>query len=309
MRTRSDPAIEHLSLTPLFGEPVVSQRLLPPHHPGQANYVWEVFTPTGRVAVRSPRSITVPDEDFGQGVLRLFDAQSAHVERIGVINRCLQPVSAYPLPRVIRPERFDGRDFTIMEWMPGDPLRRFDDLSPTELGRLGHHIASLHNQRFPVFGSPLAMKDVKHGRPLDQFVSAAHSVARWVVQRYYNDDERAWRWLEMIRPLWDLLPSPSYAVPVMIDMDPTQFLADRGTITALVDTELYVLAPPELELAGLEMLLTPAAADSFREGYRAVAPMPAFSAYRAPFRMLLRLLSFQGPVDWDEWMNWRCAWE
>ena len=39
-------------------------------------------------------------------------------------------------------------------------------------------------------------------------------------------------------------------------MDPTQFLSDGTTITGLVDTEAYAIAPREFEFIGLEYVLT-----------------------------------------------------
>ena len=39
-------------------------------------------------------------------------------------------------------------------------------------------------------------------------------------------------------------------------MDPTQFLSDGSTITSLVDTEAYAIAPREFEFIGLEYVLT-----------------------------------------------------
>ena len=39
-------------------------------------------------------------------------------------------------------------------------------------------------------------------------------------------------------------------------MDPTQFLSDGTTITGLVDSEAYAVAPRELDFIGLEYVLT-----------------------------------------------------
>ncbi len=39
-------------------------------------------------------------------------------------------------------------------------------------------------------------------------------------------------------------------------MDPTQFLSDGTSITGLVDTEAYAVAPREFDFIGLEYVFT-----------------------------------------------------
>ena len=99
------------------------------------------------------------------------------------------------------------------------------------------------------------------------------------------------------------LPAPKEATLILIDMDPTQFLADGIKITGLVDTEAYVVAPRELDFIGLEYVFTEKEANAFRKGYETIMPIPNLEQCRAPYRYLYRLLSVQGNVDLEEWLQ------
>ena len=80
-------------------------------------------------------------------------------------------------------------------------------------------------------------------------------------------------------------------------MDPTQFLSDGTTITGLVDSEAYAVAPRELDFIGLEYVLTEKEAHAFKSGYETIMSIPHLEEYRQPYRYLYRLLSVQGNVE------------
>ena len=87
-------------------------------------------------------------------------------------------------------------------------------------------------------------------------------------------------------------------------MDPTQFLAEGGRLTAIIDTEAYAAGPREWDLLALEYVLDRRGAATFARAYAAVAPLPRLAAVRLPYRFLARLLGIQGAVDVDAWMAW-----
>lgn len=97
------------------------------------------------------------------------------------------------------------------------------------------------------------------------------------------------------------LPVPKEASFILIDMDPTQFLTDGQKITGLVDTEAYAIGPREYDLIGY--VFTKTEATAFRKGYETISPLPNLTQCREPYRYLYRLLSVQGSVDLDEWME------
>lgn len=302
MQTIENPKISTMSLSPLFPSPVLSQRLLPPHHPGQASYIWEVSTADGCFIVRTSRFNRPPDEDYWQGMFRLFEANSAMVHRLRLTNAWLHPRVPWRIPAVLHTASLGEHKFVVVEHIKGQLLERFDDLAPAALLGFGRALAALHQQKVPTFGSPLALLNPRWGHPMSQFIPRLWATMAYIAQRYYAEDAEAAYWLTQAQE--ELLSAPPIrdASPVLMDMDPSQFLQENGHITGLVDTELYVAAPLQLELAGLEYLLSPASLAVFSQGYHDIAALPDLSPFRRPFRVFLRLLSFQGPIAWDQWM-------
>jgi hypothetical protein len=56
-------------------------------------------------------------------------------------------------------------------------------------------------------------------------------------------------------------------------------------------------------LGGGKRVVTKKAAAAFKEGYEKVMKIPDLTEYRLPYRYLYRLLSVQGSVDLDHWLN------
>ena len=73
---------------------------------------------------------------------------------------------------------------------------------------------------------------------------------------FYSDDESIQNAFPTFESQLSSLSVPKESTLVLIDMDPTQFLSDGTTITGLVDTEAYAVAPRELDFIGLEYVLT-----------------------------------------------------
>lgn len=90
----------------------------------------------------------------------------------------------------------------------------------------------------------------------------------------------------------------------MLDVDATQFLTADDRITALIDTEAYVVAPRALDFIGYEYELDERGAAAFAAGYRTLLPLPDLATVRPVYRYLYRLLGVQGAVPLDEWLAW-----
>lgn len=106
----------------------------------------------------------------------------------------------------------------------------------------------------------------------------------------------------MERVLCDLAP-PEYSSFVLVDIDPSQFLAVNGIITGLVDTEAYVIAPRELDFIALEYVLNRRSAKLISEGYEAILSIPDLKTVRTVYRYLYRLIEIQGDYDIDDWLS------
>lgn len=294
--TVHDPELECLDLERVLRRPLKSQQLLPAHHPGQASYIWRIETSVSFQIVRTNRFLTPPDEDFWQGSLHLFGALTTDLTRLAAINRWLQPRVPWTVPQVHALVPFHGRIFAVLDWVSGDLVPSFDHLTPEALRVFGAALARLHQCHFPVFG-PLALQDdLSRGIPAAQFSERFRSTQQFLQERFYPDEPLAQADHDFV------FEGPM--APMMLDMDPSQFLTSNSSIRALVDTELYVIGPPQLELVGLEYLLSAESARAFAEGYATIAPLPPLRPVRHAFRRLLRALSFQGPVPWETWMAW-----
>ena len=120
---------------------------------------------------------------------------------------------------------------------------------------------------------------------------------------FYSDNESIQNAFPTFESQLSSLPAPKESTLVLIDMDPTQFLSDGTTITGLVDTEAYAVAPREFDFIGLEYIFTEKEAHAFKQGYETIMPIPRLEECRHPYRYLYRLLSVQGSVELEKWLS------
>lgn len=293
MHTLEDPEISGQDLSPLFGAQYVNQQLLPTTHPGQASWVWRVKTHDGSYIVRTSRYAEPPDEDFWQGAWRLFHRNPATLDGMVFAEQALRPHSLIRLPKILRKELYHKRPYLIVEDLPGIPLQSFNQLSEDGLWEFGAALAKIHGGRHK---APAI-------KPAIPFHITAAPVMQDLVHRFYHQDRTCQHLWQTLGPRLTALPPEEFWSPILLDMDPSQFLTDGNRLTAVVDTELYVMAPPHLELIGLEYLLGDHDATHFRAGYESIRTLPDLAPWRSTYRFLLRLLSFQGSVDWELWMS------
>jgi hypothetical protein len=291
-----------VDLQSLFPDPVLEQRSLHPELPDRFAHVWRVRTAAEDVVVRTTllrgRPPDPPDGQFFWGCHHLFGIDPRRVSALAPLNRLLGEVSPVPVPRVLRTAALDGREYAVLERLPGARLDSFLGQPPGLLEELGRCLAALHGRAFDRCGAPVG----EVGYALAAFNDRLVATLRAFVPRFYADDARIAAALDAVCRRAAALPPPRRAALVMVDVDPTQYLADDGRLTGLVDTEAYVLAPPELELVALEYVLDAPAAAAFRRGYGSVAPLPELAAVRTVYRYLCRLLCIQGQDDLDAWL-------
>ncbi len=287
-----------MDLQPLFDEPILAQEYLDPGYSGHASDVWRVRTASGVVVVRAYRW-GGPGGPFWGGLHQLFGIDPSQVWDLDPLNARLTSLSPVPAPRVLRKGVLEGRQFVIVEHMPGGPLDDFKTQPDGLLEELGYTLARLHSHSSPYYGHPAG--HVRH--PVSSWGTRLAETMRTLVQTLDVYDQRV---EDMLEPICLAAQQIVLTEPVLVmpDIDPRQFLADGTRLTAIVDTEAYVVGPREIDLLALEYVLDQRTAAAFSRGYQAVQPLPDLEPVRTVYRYLLRLLEVQGAVDLDEWMNW-----
>lgn len=288
------------NLQPLFDAPILDQRPYPPAYSDHTNHVWRVRTPQEDVVVRMPRSQDSLDSPFWWGCNHLFGIDPRRPADLVVVYAQLAQLSPIPVPRPRRVGTLAGRQCLVVEHLPAARLDNFNDLPVAAAADLGAAIARIHSRRFEWWGTPTGASP----QSLADFHPNLAETLRAIVARFFPRDAPLTRALRGVIALTARLPPPEDAALVMVDVDGTQFLTDGESVTGLVDTDAYVVAPRALDLVGYEFELDRARAAAFARAYRAVCPMPDLRAVRPTYRYLLRLLEVQGRVPLDIWSGW-----
>lgn len=288
-----------MSLQSLFPDPILHTHHFADLHPGQASDVWLVETSAERVVARTTRLSKTPQDEFWWGCRRLFGIDVTDVHANAHINRVLQAHSTIPVPNVIRTAIADGVQWLVVEVMPGRTVTSFNRLPLTAAHQLGRCVASIHQCVREECGNFRGTVEY----PVEDFPSVLSSTLPDLVAQFHSHDQALAAGLSSCLEQIGQALRPTIAVPILLDMDPTQFLSDGTSFTALVDTEVYAFGPPEMELVALEYLLDAEHADAFLAGYISVRAFPHLTAVRPIYRYVNRVLSVQGAVPFSQWMN------
>jgi hypothetical protein len=288
-----------MNLQFLFKESINEIVELNPGYEDHASDVWLVKTDYQEVVARSSRMTAEPSNEFWWGCRNLFGIDPRQVYELEHVNNKLSELTSIPVPRVINKGEEFAREFVVVEKLKGEVVQSFIGQPSSVLQSLGEGLAEIHRYNENYIGSPSGKFKVR----LEDFNQHLKDIMAELVSRFYFDQERIKSKLIEINDLLDRLPVPEFSTFVLVDMDPTQFLSNSKVITGLVDTEAYVIAPRELDFIGLEYVLDEKAAMSFKVGYEKVMGIPDLTKCRTIYRYLYRLLSVQGSVDIDEWMN------
>lgn len=291
--------VPQFDLQQIFSDKIVASTLFPDVHVGQASYVWLVETTTKRQIVRTTRLSGTPPNEFWWGCKELFGVVPENVHCMAQINQTLRTVSTLPVPEVLSTPTIDAIPFVVVEELPGKTVHSFSHLAVPSLEQLGRDIASIHLAQKPCFGNFSGTMV----QPISKFPLHAARVCEQLVLHFYQDKPEFESELPHMMSLFVSMDAPSAAVPVLLDIDPTQFLTDGAKITSLVDTEVYAWGPAEWDLVALEYLLDEPRASAFRQGYQSISKMPILKSVREPFRFLQRVMELQGAVPLEKWMN------
>jgi len=279
-------------------EPVVEVRALDPGYSGHGSDVWLVRTAASELVVRSSRLREEPDHEFWWGLKALFGVDPRDMVHFESALELLGGIPDIPVPRVLARKRLDGREYLAVERMRGAMLRSFIGQPDELLHDFGAWLAKVHALPFEGFGNLAGT----HLEPKERFHPRLAETMRIMVEREHADDPAMREYLDIALHELSRLPAPEAFCPVMIDLEPTQFLEENGKIAALVDAEAYVAAPRELDFVGLEYVMDERAARPFAEGYSSVREMPDLSRCRMVYRFFYRLMGVQGSVDIRRWL-------
>lgn len=302
-RPRWDANVERMSkvnLQALFSAPIVEQTYLDPGYSGHASDVWRIQTTQEVVIVRSLRETEELAGPFWKGCHSLFGLDPKRLFDLEPVNAKLAQLCPIPVPQVLRKGLVDGRPYVVVEYMSGSLLNDFSSLSESALEALGQALARIHTCQFEYYGSLGGqVRSV-----LSTFPARLIETMRLLVHQFYQQNTAIKEALSPVCEAVSQLPPLEAGVPVLIDIDPTQFLREGEQLTALVDTEAYAIGPRELDFIGLEYILDQRGATTLARGYKRILPLPHLSQVRPVYRYLYRLLEVQGSVELDEWMKY-----
>jgi aminoglycoside phosphotransferase (APT) family kinase protein len=282
-----------LNLQCLFNEPIEIQEDLG----GHASDIWLIKTMKEEVIVRASGVRKDTDVPFLYGCRNMFGIELSRTFDQELVNKELSLVSPIPIPQVLRKQTIDDVEFIVVNKMEGEK-RNFID-TPTEiLESLGRDLAYIHKKRFFECGN--IKGDFRY--PIFEFNKRLAQVIDDITSKYYRDQSELFINDDIIQELVDL-PAPPNSSYVMVDLDSRQMLFDDHRITAIVDTEAYVIGPRELDLITLECSLSAEGAKALKKGYESVDVFPDLIKYRKPYRYFFALLQVKGPFNYIEWIN------
>ncbi|WP_124726793.1 phosphotransferase [Staphylospora marina] len=268
------------------------------------SHVWLAQTDEGEVIVRTSAITDLEKVPYWYGNHILFGIDPRRVFVLEKLNRELASMTTrLSVPQVLDKASLQGHEYVIVEKLPGKALDTFRGMPDHLMEDFGASIAHIHLRSFDYFG------DVSGStrKPLTDFHECLIACMTELVEKFYSEpDDKSRGIRDMLPEICQqarLLPAPSSSSFVMMDTDPSQFLTDGERVTAVVDTESYVIAPRELELLTLEMIFDEQATRSFKKGYARVLEFPDLSTVRTVYRYFLRLVETQGSRPMDEWMN------
>jgi len=285
------------SLQRLFDEPIEEVRPLDPGYTDHASDVWLVRMASQEVVVRSSRLQAEPEREFWWGCKHLFGIDPRDMLYFEANLKVLHPIPEVAAPRVISRAKLDGRDYLLVQRMKGTGLQSFQGQPNVLLYQFGVWLAQVHSNTYEFYGN---LAGTKLGEKKNFYHDLSQAM-KDIVEKEHSASSHIQRSLESILVELAELLVPEHFCPVLVDMDPSQFLTDHGRISAIVDCEAYVVAPREFDFIGLEYILDRNAADAFIQGYTTILALPALDKVRRVYRYWYRLLGVQGSVDLDQW--------
>jgi histidinol-phosphate phosphatase family protein len=281
-----------------FDEEIEEITMLNPGYEDHGSDIWNVRTASGEYIVRASRMQDEPQNEFWWGCKKIFGIDPRNVHEMEGINVQIARQNSFPVPEVLC--QFElNREYIMLEKLQGEMMQSFIGQPVEVLRDLGEGLAKIHSVSFDYVGNISGEFRIK----MKDFHNHLWQAMDALITKFYWDNDAIKRVYLKINKELEALEAPKSTELVLVDIDPTQFLSDGKKISGLVDTEAYVIAPREFDFIGLEYILDQRAAIEFRKGYERVMPIPDLSKCRRPYRFLYRLLSVQGHIEIDKWME------
>ncbi|EML6324637.1 hypothetical protein QCQ60_004957 [Bacillus cereus] len=296
-----------MNLEPLFHSKIIKQQKLheDEDHIGGASEIWIVKTEWGETVVRTSNIGHLEDEKFWLGCNELYGVDPRNVFRLEEINKELSNLTQIlSIPTVLSKAKIDKKEYVSLTKLEGKQLVSFLNLSPQELENLGKALAEIHSEKFDFFGS--SSRDLNS--LLKNFNLSLLRVMEILIDKFYTnvnklEDKGIKETFKKMYQLVAELSHPQSASYIMIDLDPSQFLIEDNQISSIVDTEGYAIGPREFDFIALEYLLDAESVQFFIKGYSSKLDIPDLTQVRPVYRFFYRLLTVQGSVPIDEWLN------
>ncbi len=278
----------------IFEDPIVNVRKMEPGH-DSTNDVYAVLTQRGRFIVKIVKDPSMKGL-FWKGLHLLFGTtHEISIKHQQGLSEHLNRFNGIPVPKVIKaqwdPNNPLNKPYIVMEVMPGNPVAQESDLAthitqdPDIAYQLGAFLTQLHKQIFSFFGN-LELE----GLPLSEFPQRLASTMEFLAKsKKAKEDKEVQALLPYFLVKAKSMPAPTSAGLIMLDLWPSQFLANEKGFTSLIDIESYVIGPIEMELVLLELWLKKRS--KFKEAYMtAGVHWPDYEATREIYRFFLYLL-------------------
>lgn len=255
-----------------------------------SHQLWFCQTSIGALVLKVADKPVIRCSSFWQGVNRLFalNFPASLADTTGV-QQFLSRHSPLTIPECLSA----NSGFVLCRQLAGKTIDA-EAVNPDIIRQLARHIAVLHQQtaeRWGVLRKPKFSADLWSSRLRQtlSYLAANNDIAISPVLLG-----------NALKQAADI-HSNSF-VPVMLDLRWDQFLAEDGKLTALVDLDAFVLAPREVELVLLELLLNASQATIFAEEYQRFHQLPDLSYVRTAYRALLFLMNVLGETDCEAWL-------
>jgi hypothetical protein len=274
-----------MNLQLLFDEPILSIQQPAGIHSDAAPSLWVITTTRQIAVVRCGRPLGIFESPFWFACRRLFALDPTNVVMLAALNHSLSRLTHAPIPQVRRSIALGGCHLLVVDHLQGCAIPSFTGRPTLLLGALGRAIAEIHSRAFYYYGDALGRRRFA----LPTFHNRLMKTIEALISRFYAHDQELINRVPQMQRIAHQLPDPESASYAMVDIGPTQFLADGSRLTGIHDTEAYVLAPRAFELIAIESHLDLIGATAFAAGYESVLPLPPLRDVRPLYRCFLHL--------------------
>lgn len=260
------------------------------------NELWRLVFEDRRQAVLKVCALNgVKGSCFWDGMTSLFGFD--YPQSMGLYSPVYERIDALSdlaIPELVVCESatIEHAGFLFCSMLPGQTLT--GPITDAMVEQLAVHLASLHADLSPVFGS---------------FFNSQNSAESWwpkvikTVKTLAKAQGVALNSLDLEGNYQNQHPCFEGFVPIMIDLRWDQFLTDSENLTGLVDLDAFVYADRALEFVILEYLLTEQQAETFKTVYLRNQTIPGLTLCRPIYRQLLFLMNILGEKSLDTWMQ------